>query len=170
MSRTCSTANIKILLLYSSTGGMCWDVVPVVALSSTMPYTCSSFPFVSARGGSVYDSFPHPYRTQKGNFEDLAHSSRTVKTQMVELCTMSLELPSLVRSGVFFCFDVSRGQGGSSLAIFSAPFLKWVILGHIVHGSTIRVSRYSSTFRGTYSRSAVVHGLISHAGGERETP
>ena len=70
---------------------------------------------------------------------------------MVEPRSMSLELPPLVRSGVSFCFfNVSQGGlNGSFLAVFSAPFPKWVILDHIVHGSAIRVSRYSSTFRGT---------------------
>jgi len=53
---------------------------------------------------------------------------------------MSLELPPLVRSGVFFVFLwLSGGLSSSVFAVFLAPFLKWVILDYIAHGSFISV-------------------------------
>ena len=52
---------------------------------------------------------------------------------------MSLELPPLVRSGVFCFFWLSRGVSSSVFAVFLAHFLKWVILDYIAHGSFIWV-------------------------------
>ena len=59
---------------------------------------------------------------------------RTVKTQIIGRCAMSLELPPLVRSGVFFVFlCFSRGLSSSVFAAFFTPFLKWVILDYIAY-------------------------------------
>ena len=50
----------------------------------------------------------------------------TVKTQIIEPCAMSLELQSLVRSGVFFCFFMAfRGaEYLVFLVCFSPPIVK----------------------------------------------
>ena len=51
---------------------------------------------------------------------------------------MSLELPPLVWSGVFwFFYDSHAGFSSSVFAVFLAPFIKWVILDYMAHGSFI---------------------------------
>jgi len=59
----------------------------------------------------------------------------TVKTQIIGRCAMSLELPPLVSSGIFYLFFTyfSRGLSSSVFAAFFTPFLKWVILDCIGH-------------------------------------
>ena len=62
----------------------------------------------------------------------------TARSQIIELCAMSLELPPLVRSGIFL-YSLSRGRGlniSISAAVF-APLRKWVILNYIALGSII---------------------------------
>ena len=67
----------------------------------------------------------------------------TVKTQTIELYRMLCRW-SYLRWGLvfflFFCFLCpSGGLSGSFFAAFSPPFLKWVILDYMAHGSIIWV-------------------------------
>jgi len=69
-----------------------------------------------------------PYRTD----QFLAGSRRstgTVKTQRIESCAMSLGLPPLVRSGVFFVFfNISRG--GAEQSLFCCVFRSFPKVGN----------------------------------------
>ena len=60
----------------------------------------------------------------------------TTKTRIIGPCARTLDLPLLVRSGVFYFSVVSDGQ---IFGVFFAPFPKVEILDYIAHGPTIRV-------------------------------
>ena len=63
--------------------------------------------------------------------------SITVKTRIIGLCVRTLDLPLLVRFGVFvFFFCLGRGR---FLVCFSPSFPEEEISDYIAHGSTIQV-------------------------------
>jgi len=59
----------------------------------------------------------------------------TVRTRIIGPCATTVELPLLLRPGVFFFFFVSGGR----FLVFFAPFPEEEISDYIAHGLIIRV-------------------------------
>ena len=79
-------------------------------------------------------------------------STNTVETRIIEPCARSLELPPLVRFGVFFlCLPGDRAA--LFLLCFAPLLLNWVILDYIAHGSIIRVSAVCQAHHKSYRNS-----------------
>jgi hypothetical protein len=74
--------------------------------------------------------------------EHLKTHTGTVKTGINGPCARTLELPLLVRPGVFFFLFVSESR---FFAVFFAPFPEEEILDYIAHGPLIRVFTVTQT-------------------------